>query len=415
MLTGVTHMQSECGFGRIARGCEQIQISIWETRTAVMETSGLQYLKTLYLPSIAAMRDGDSLSELIRLIGDAALEPSLWSDFQRDAANLLDCHMAMLKVVSRDVAQDSLTLAHGIPEPQLEVLTSRCESEDYWYNGMVRLPSRSVVLGSELIHRREMEKTRYYRELGFAMDAEFMLGATVENRPERVSMVCFVRGRDRGDFGDGERALLRQLVPHLARSFEIRSRLNEERRLGQSLREAMNGVPYGIVIVDTQKSVLFVNRTGERVLEERDGLSLRQQALCAYQFEQSLALDRALESACDGAAEDPELMRVDRLSGRLPYQVLVRRLPSESECLVEIHDPDREPAYSGRALKVVYGLTEVEAKLCLLAFRGLSNHQIADELAISHNTVKTHLKRIFEKCGVHSKVQLVKLMALAPR
>jgi DNA-binding NarL/FixJ family response regulator len=44
---------------------------------------------------------------------------------------------------------------------------------------------------------------------------------------------------------------------------------------------------------------------------------------------------------------------------------------------------------------------------------GLKNDQIATKLFISENTVKSHIKRIYQKCEVHSKVELVsKLMNL---
>ena len=45
--------------------------------------------------------------------------------------------------------------------------------------------------------------------------------------------------------------------------------------------------------------------------------------------------------------------------------------------------------------------------------QGLKNDQIASQLFISENTVKSHIKRIYLKCEVHSKVELIsKLMKL---
>ncbi|HVL38165.1 MAG TPA: response regulator transcription factor [Fimbriimonadaceae bacterium] len=52
-------------------------------------------------------------------------------------------------------------------------------------------------------------------------------------------------------------------------------------------------------------------------------------------------------------------------------------------------------------------LSERERQLAELAARGLSNDEIADKLAISRNTVKTHLGNIFDKLGVRDRVELV--------
>jgi len=45
-----------------------------------------------------------------------------------------------------------------------------------------------------------------------------------------------------------------------------------------------------------------------------------------------------------------------------------------------------------------------------LATEGLSVENLAEELGISTNTVKTHLKRIYVKTGAKSRSQLVKLV-----
>ncbi|MBR2834792.1 MAG: helix-turn-helix transcriptional regulator [Coriobacteriales bacterium] len=35
---------------------------------------------------------------------------------------------------------------------------------------------------------------------------------------------------------------------------------------------------------------------------------------------------------------------------------------------------------------------------------------VADTLCISHGTVKTHIKHIYEKCGVHTREELITLV-----
>jgi DNA-binding NarL/FixJ family response regulator len=47
-----------------------------------------------------------------------------------------------------------------------------------------------------------------------------------------------------------------------------------------------------------------------------------------------------------------------------------------------------------------------EEEIAILVRRGLTNRQIAAELVISESTVETHLARIFEKLGRHSRTQL---------
>ena len=50
-------------------------------------------------------------------------------------------------------------------------------------------------------------------------------------------------------------------------------------------------------------------------------------------------------------------------------------------------------------------LTEREEDVLALAAAGLTNPKIADELTLSENTIKTHLKNIFEKLGVSNRTE----------
>lgn len=52
-------------------------------------------------------------------------------------------------------------------------------------------------------------------------------------------------------------------------------------------------------------------------------------------------------------------------------------------------------------------LSPQEQAICTLILRGATNRQIAGSLSISENTVETHLRHIFAKTGVESRVQLV--------
>ena len=71
------------------------------------------------------------------------------------------------------------------------------------------------------------------------------------------------------------------------------------------------------------------------------------------------------------------------------------------------------PVHSQRApLK----LSATQRRVAELAARGHSNFEIANELALSPNTVKFHLKRIYANLGVHTRMDLaVVLRAEASR
>lgn len=63
------------------------------------------------------------------------------------------------------------------------------------------------------------------------------------------------------------------------------------------------------------------------------------------------------------------------------------------EGMIQTHFTESKPELAGRELQIAR-----------LAAEGLSNKEIGERLFISENTVKTMLKRVFEKLNIKSRV-----------
>ncbi len=61
----------------------------------------------------------------------------------------------------------------------------------------------------------------------------------------------------------------------------------------------------------------------------------------------------------------------------------------------------------GRTPPLEWDLSEREAEVAMLISRGLSNKEIASALHISPNTVKTHVRAVFDKSGCRSRFALM--------
>ena len=57
-----------------------------------------------------------------------------------------------------------------------------------------------------------------------------------------------------------------------------------------------------------------------------------------------------------------------------------------------------------------YGLTRREAEVVPYIYKGRSAKVIAGTLCVSESTVRTHIRRIYEKTEVHSKQELIDLI-----
>jgi DNA-binding CsgD family transcriptional regulator len=59
------------------------------------------------------------------------------------------------------------------------------------------------------------------------------------------------------------------------------------------------------------------------------------------------------------------------------------------------------------SLKEKYALSDREVEVIYLLAKGQTNQNICDQLHISVNTVKSHIKRIYKKLGVSNRLQLI--------
>jgi len=143
---------------------------------------------------------------------------------------------------------------------------------------------------------------------------------------------------------------------------------------------------------------------------------------------EAAALSRTLAQALAVAAGTGdtlgEPLRLTRPSGEPPLLVLPVPLPPPAFELWNLLEPARvlvliiDPAaqWRGKAstIQAVFGLTLAESRVATLVASGLTGPQAAQALGISITTVKTHLKRCFDKIGVHSQVALARLLAALP-
>jgi DNA-binding CsgD family transcriptional regulator len=114
-------------------------------------------------------------------------------------------------------------------------------------------------------------------------------------------------------------------------------------------------------------------------------------------------------------------VRVEGESKPTAYRLLVTPLDTGKDShrfpiwLVFVSETGSERSIDIRVLAQLYGLTRAESQLVVCLFGGRTLEEAARMLDISINTAKTHLRQVFQKCGVQSQANLLQLLALGPR
>ena len=92
-------------------------------------------------------------------------------------------------------------------------------------------------------------------------------------------------------------------------------------------------------------------------------------------------------------------LRITRRRDTIRETVVVREVPVPAEA--------PSPFAPNTARQQTLGITARELEILTLVARGLSNREIAAQLFVSENTVKTHCARTFDKLGAARRTQAV--------
>lgn len=192
------------------------------------------------------------------------------------------------------------------------------------------------------------------------------------------------------------------------------------------LTEVLDLIPRGILVIDEARKVLFSNSSGSSILTDGDGIFINRRGCVSAR---NNADHKRLEAALAGVFASPGMnsgwaatIRLNRRTGKRPLELLISKcttgdgdeFATGEKAMIFVSDPESKRVSMEDVLCRLYGLTKSEARVASLIVDGMSSAEISDELCVSENTVKTHLKRIFSKTDTRRQSELAKLVLLGP-
>jgi DNA-binding CsgD family transcriptional regulator len=216
-----------------------------------------------------------------------------------------------------------------------------------------------------------------YQEFGARMGIEHSMGTAAYDPVTGVLNLVLLWRADRdAPFTDEERRLKEKLVPHMVKSWHHRETL---RLLKLSRPEAgtMDGVPVGAAIIDPSGLV--------RAADAAFGNSLR-----------------AVYEGWTGPDLPAELARF--ISSGQDVQDM-------DACRFRLVRSEQGHILIATARSPVSSLSPTELEVARLYAQGQSYSEIAADRAVSTSTVRNQIAAIFRKLGLHSKLELARLLS----
>ena len=230
--------------------------------------------------------------------------------------------------------------------------------------------------------------------------------------------LTLVRPAEGGDFDEKDAHLATILGPHLLAALKLRHQF----AIARSSAMMLDLFDHGVLLLSAAGHVIHANAEAERLLGEKDGLAIVHGELKAAYPDQTRRLSQMIseaDRAARGASFQPRAtFRLKRPSGRA--DLVIRALPvapvvastfgvgEVATIAIFLHDPETGEQPVEPLLAEALGLTPAEAAVAARIWEGDGVADAASALGLSANTVKTHLKAVYEKAGVDRQSGLVR-------
>jgi DNA-binding CsgD family transcriptional regulator len=372
-------------------------------------------------------RGGAELEQALTLTGDiydAALDPALWPETLRRVCEFVGGVATAL--LSQDAASGAGRFYYSWGDDPEE---TRLWLEKYSRINPIAVPMLllnvgDVRLGSQLISREQLHATRFYKEWLCRTGYGDNTIGVIEKSSAVVT--CLVTAHSERVWGDpGPRRRMELIVPHVRRAVAIGGIIQRSRIEAETLADAVDALSAGVLLLGEGGCVVRANAAARAMLAAGDMLYLQGGALAvrgprAEQHALVEAIDDAMRDELivspHGVAIPLSVGNGDRYVAHiLPLTSGTRRSAacgSRAGAAVFVHKAELGGLLPLEAMARQFGLSPAELRVLAAVIEvGGSVPDIAEVLGVSEPTVKTHLRRLFDKTDTGRQTDLVRLVA----
>lgn len=354
-------------------------------------------------------------SALLLDLHRAPLNGAAWNDFLENLAQALNADSASF-ILSPHTGErlGALFTSGGTPEGR-----RRYREQQYTLDPFVRLPKERVMTIDEFVTTEVLLASEFYQNYLAPVNVRHVVGVDVAIRSFDARL-RLSRSERHGDFTADEKDVLEQLLPHVKLTLEILAKLAAAETDRSFYAHALSRLAIGSITVADDGRILEISGIARTVLGQHDGLQDvgGYLALTTPRDTQKL---RAAIRAVAGIHPDerqplPTALRVERPSGRGDLGLVVQPAPLglgeaiEPRAIVLLSDPEASVSISPETIATLFGLTAAESAICVQLVNGATLDEAGAALGIKRNTVRAHLRSIFEKTGVDRQSRLVRLI-----
>jgi DNA-binding CsgD family transcriptional regulator/PAS domain-containing protein len=360
---------------------------------------------------------------LISRLYEASVDAARWPVFLTELSELLHGVLPVLFLHDTERHAGTLAVNVGYDSKMVSEYEKYFAQRNIWLrSGAPLLTAGRVRTSHMMCSRRTLLRSEWYADYCRRLGISQGIGATIERNVSFTSNIAIFAGDDRVPFAADDISRVQLLMPHLQRALRIHHQLAESDLRRNELTTALENLSAGVLLVTADAKVLFMNRAARQICEARDAVYVDTTGLRACRSTDTATLRAFVGTAAQTSAGEGirpgGMINIARPSGHPALEVMVSPVSTgatwcftqRAAAAVYLTDPLRIAARPEAVLARLHGFTPAEARVGALIARGRSGKQAAEELGLSYNTLKTHLKRLFAKTGTRGQRELIRVL-----
>lgn len=291
---------------------------------------------------------------------------------------------------------------------------------------MFDIPEGQVRSLGEMFTAKQLRSTEFYQHYLGPLGIGDVMGTDISEVRGISARIRVSRFEGHGNYGPDERRTLEAIIPYLRSALRVFVRRSDTEVEKEALSAAVSGMSVGSLMVTAEGRIVEANAPALAILQERDGLlerggriSSQDQKMARHLL--NLVRRNAEASLRRGDKGDVRALLIDRPSGRESLSLLVRPATTKARellgirpmALIHLVDPAQPRVKMIDALIQLFGLTPAEARIAAFIANGQSIQDIVGATGNSSNTVRSQLRAVFSKLGVHRQPQLIRAVLVS--
>jgi DNA-binding CsgD family transcriptional regulator len=276
-----------------------------------------------------------------------------------------------------------------------------------------------LQVNDDVVTALDVERTEFYADWMRPQGIRYPICTNITLSTGETLNFASIRVPGLGAFEPAECDAVLALRPHLYRAAELSRRLALAEAGGVAAAQSHQRLGAGLLLVDTLRHVHLVDAGAERIVGSGNGLWIqggRLRASVGFDAQLEEAIARATGRGRSLVGRSGLLLTLPRSGGRLPLSLAVSPVDERDRpwgvagplAMVIVTDPEKAQRPTEEGLRAMFDLTPAEAKLVVGLCAGETLASYAHATGTSLNTVKTHLKRVFDKTGEARQADLVR-------